>query len=318
MIARCKKYCKQHWFLLILLAVLVCGMFFTETVRPIEQVIPRGIVVATVLFLMSLTLESSAMWNAFRQPGAVWLAVAINAGVAPPLAWVASHLLPGELATGLIIAATVPCTLASAAIWTRRAGGNDAVALLVTMITNIACFLVVPGWLQLLVGQTAEIDFVAMMWRLAYLAVAPILLAQFLRSSSSIAAFADRFKKPLGAIAQIGLLSIVLQGAVKSSDQLAASAGDARLSLLAILLLIAVVAGLHGVLFAIGLTTSRLLKLAPADTSAVAIAGSQKTLMIGVDVALGFGGLAVLPMVAYHAIQLLMDTVLADWLRRRM
>jgi predicted Na+-dependent transporter len=39
--------------------------------------------------------------------------------------------------------------------------------------------------------------------------------------------------------------------------------------------------------------------------------------MIGLDVALGFGGLAVLPMVAYHAVQLVVDTVLADWLRGR-
>ena len=31
--------------------------------------------------------------------------------------------------------------VASAAVWTRRAGGNDAVALIVTISTNLACFL---------------------------------------------------------------------------------------------------------------------------------------------------------------------------------
>ncbi len=34
--------------------------------------------------------------------------------------------------------------------------------------------------------------------------------------------------------------------------------------------------------------------------------------MVGLAVALDFGGLAVLPLIAYHAIQLLVDTVLAD------
>jgi hypothetical protein len=38
--------------------------------------------------------------------------------------------------------------------------------------------------------------------------------------------------------------------------------------------------------------------------------------MVGLAIAIDFGGLAVLPMVAYHIEQLLIDTVLADRLRR--
>jgi sodium/bile acid cotransporter 7 len=51
------------------------------------------------------------------------------------------------------------------------------------------------------------------------------------------------------------------------------------------------------------------------DQAAVAFAGSQKTLMIGLAIAVEFGGLAVLPMMAYHVGQLLVDTLLADRLR---
>ena len=71
-------------------------------------------------------------------------------GVAP--------LLRGDLAVGLLVAAAAPCTLASAAVWTRRAGGNDAVALMVTIGTNLTCFVVTPLWLLVTTGR-AGIEF---------------------------------------------------------------------------------------------------------------------------------------------------------------
>jgi hypothetical protein len=39
--------------------------------------------------------------------------------------------------------------------------------------------------------------------------------------------------------------------------------------------------------------------------------------MVGLFIALKFGPAAILPMVAYHAAQLLLDTVIADWLREK-
>ena len=55
-----------------------------------------------------------------------------------------------------------------------------------------------------------------------------------------------------------------------------------------------------------------------SDRIAVAIAGSQKTLMVGLYVAIHyFGGLVLIPLVIYHVVQLLMDTVVADLWRRR-
>jgi sodium/bile acid cotransporter 7 len=62
----------------------------------------------------------------------------------------------------------------------------------------------------------------------------------------------------------------------------------------------------------LGLQASRALRLPRPDTIAVAFAGSQKTLMVGAYVALAVGPLAILPMVAYHAVQLFVDTLIAD------
>lgn len=312
---------RQQWFLVLLLGVLGVGILLPGPIGPVAEAIPRGLVVATVLFLMSVTLPADAMWRAVRQPGPALLAVAINMALAPPLSWLLGHVLPAELAIGLVVAATSPCTLASAAVWTRRAGGNDAVALLVTMITNLTCFATVPLWLNVLIGQTAEVDYSGLMVRLLWLAVLPIFLAQRLRRWQPLAGWVDRHKLSLSIVAQLGLLSIVLQGAVHSGETLAGPAGAETVDLGVGATLLSAVMVLHLILFAVGLFTARRLRMGSADRAAVAIAGSQKTLMIGLDVgmvfAAQFGGLVILPMVAYHALQLIVDTLLADWLRRK-
>jgi len=78
------------------------------------------------------------------------------------------------------------------------------------------------------------------------------------------------------------------------------------------LVLVAVLA-VHLAALWLGCRLARLLRMANDDVPAVAFAGSQKTLMVGLDVAITYyGGLAILPMVAYHVGQLLVDTLIAD------
>jgi sodium/bile acid cotransporter 7 len=315
---------RNRWFMLALVAVLAFGMIWSSELTTLAEHFPRRAAVAAVMLLMALPMETSAMWQAVRRPGAAWLAAAINSGLAPLLGWLAARLLPlpEELATGVIVATVVPCTLAAASVWTRRAGGNDAVAILVTMMTNLACFLVIPFWLRLLVGgatvATLQLDYRGLMLTLALLVVLPIIVAQLLRQWRPLGAAASRHKVALGVLAQVGILSYVFIGAIgcgqelreKLTSGLVISVGD-------VVLMIAAVTTIHLALLKIGLYAARALALSRPDAIAVGIAGSQKTIVVGLHLASLFGPLAILPMVAYHAAQLLIDTLIADWLRRQ-
>jgi sodium/bile acid cotransporter 7 len=312
---------RERWFLLALVTVLVAGMAWPDAVSPFTQRLPREAVVAFVMLLMALPMEARAMWNAARRPGAAWLGTLVNAGIAPPLGWLASQVLSVELAVGVIVAVVVPCTLAAATVFTRRGGGNDAVAILVTTITNLACFLTVPLWLWLLVGErgteAGAIDYSALMLQLALLVVAPIAAAQLARQRLPIAAWATRHKKLLSEIAQAGILCMVLVGAVGCGERLQDLGNDSALVAFDIGLMIAVVAAVHLVLLFLGFNLAGALGMNRPDAIAVGIAGSQKTIMVGLYVALAFSPLAILPMVAYHAGQLILDTLVTDWWRRR-
>jgi sodium/bile acid cotransporter 7 len=231
-------------------------------------------------------------------------------------------MLPAELATGMIVATSVPCTLATASVFTRRAGGNDAVSFLVTIITNLACFLVVPAWLWLLVSgesqadiRQAQIDYGEIALGLILLVVLPIVVAQCLRQLRTVGAWAARHKHSLSLVAQAGVLLMVLIGAVDCGERLGMVSNGDAVSSSSIVKMIFAVTLVHVTLLLVGFALSKMLGFARIDAIPVALAGSQKTLMVGAYLALAVGPLAILPMVAYHAAQLIIDTLLADWLR---
>jgi sodium/bile acid cotransporter 7 len=309
---------RRQWFLAALTALLILGIAWPERLSPIANLLPQDWVIASVLLVMSLGLETRMVWGAVRRPTAAVLAFAVNLGIVPPLAWLASRLLESNLAQGLIVASVVPCTQASAAVWTRRAGGNDTIAVLTTMSTGLACFLATPAWLELLVGRAGgQQDFGRMVTRLALLVALPILLGQSLRAPAAVRGWATQHAKGLALYAQLGILSMVLVGAVECGRQLGAlSEGVAPIAgQIAVMILLA--GAVHTAAWWVGFWSGHRLGLSRPDQIGVAFAGSQKTLMVGLAIAIDFGGLAVLPMVAYHVEQLLIDTVLVDWLRRR-
>jgi sodium/bile acid cotransporter 7 len=307
---------RQLGFLLALIVVLLAGIGWPHSADHVTRWLSADVLVAAVTFVMALPLETGKLWRSIRRPGPAWLASAINSGVAPLLGFVAGGFLPTELGAGVILAAAVPCTLATAAVWTRRAGGNDAVAFLVTMITNLACFIVVPAWLWLLLDLQVEIDYRRIVIGLFQLLVVPIVAAQILRQWLPLGRQATLHKRALSRIAQLGVLLMVLVGAVRCGEQLQATADRSVLSAGNLAAMILSVIAIHLALVQIGISSARWVGFDREDAIAVAFSGSQKTLMVGSYLALAVSPLAIFPMVAYHAAQLIIDTLIADRWRR--
>ena len=308
---------RRQWFLIGLLAVLMAGFGATDQVAPLALALPKEAIIVAVLFLMALPLETAAIKRIILAPTAALLGTAVNFLVVPFFAWLCRPLLFDQFGIGLVVAAAVPSTLASAAVWTRRAGGNDAVALLVTVITNVSCFLVTPAILWVLLRQQVEIAFGPLVYRLAMLVVLPVVMAQICRQQPALARWADARQPQLSLLAQVGILSIVLVGAVHGGRTLASLQSDAAIGIADWVALGLASLAVHLASFVVGWLSGRGLGLSTADRIAVAFSGSQKTLMAGLAVALEFPGLVALPMVVFHVIQLVVDTLIADGCRRR-
>lgn len=312
----------RQWFLAALAVSVGLGLGLSPALATLPNPYLKNAIVFVVMFLMALPIPLSHFGDTLRKPYGAALAVGVNFGLLPLVAWLLAQILAGDWRTGLIITAAAPCTLASAAVWTRRAGGNDTTALLVTVVTNGTCFFITPLWL-LLAGPTAgsaagpTINLLGMVLKLGGLVVLPMALGQVARWSPLVAEWATIQKKALSVAAMVGVLSIVFLGSITAGLELRRSSVDALppwLNLVNTSLMVVCTLGLHAAMLSTGFFASQWLRLPREEAIAVGISGSQKTLMVGLYIATTFfPGLALIPMLLYHVGQLLIDTAVADW-----
>ncbi len=300
------KLFSRHWFLLFLAIFVVVGFRYHVALGSLAHSGElRGTIMVVVMLLMGWTLRPSRIAASVRYPLPSIIAILVNIVVVPLLAWPPLRWLSPELGGGLVVAALVPCTLASASVWTRAAGGDDAIAMLTTVVTNLLCFLVAPLGLWLLLDHRNETPLGGQMQGLLLQVVLPLVGGQVLRLFGT-SAWADRHQKRLAAVCQCGILLMVLFGAVISAESMPAINWRGGGEILATGLIACAV---HVVAVAIAYFAVGLLGGDRPQQIGAAISGGQKTLMVGLQLALSCG-VSVLPMVMYHVGQLVIDTLL--------
>jgi sodium/bile acid cotransporter 7 len=308
-----------NWFLLAL-GIAALGAFLApEVARPLVSWLPPRVAVVAMLFTATLSLESRRLAAAIVRPWPAILAVGVSYGLMPLASHAIYHLhLPTGVCLGFCITLAVPCTMTAATIWTRLAGGNEAVALLVTLITTASSWLVTTGWLALLTGREIALDPLQMMLDLALSLILPVLAAQVVRLSAFVRALTEHRRTLLAILSQFVILTMVTQSLVRVAEHLRGSGGVNHASaVVGTLLACAVV---HVLAAGTGWWLARAMHMARPDAIAVAIAGSQKTLPVGLLIIARFYAdhpLAVVPLVFYHIVGLAIDTLLAGWFRRR-
>lgn len=305
----------RNWFLCGLVAVVVAGLVAHQRLSSLaESKLLQSSIVAVVMWMMAAPIPLMLVRNALTRPWPSILATIINMGVLPLLALAASKFFNSELGGGLIVAAAIPCTLASAAVWTRKAGGDDTVAILVTLITNLGCAIITPAWLVLLLGRSVKMDLNSLVLNLLLLVVLPIVAAQCMRSSSRFAKWADRYKNLLATACQIGILTMVLIGSIQMGQRL--STAQIAMSWQEISKVVLAATALHLTALAIAWQAASFSRIERPQQIAVAFSGSQKTLMVGLKLAVDCG-VSILPMIVYHVCQLILDSILADRWKRK-
>jgi sodium/bile acid cotransporter 7 len=309
------KQLGKHWFLVSLLAMMVAGFLFCasfESLASVEWI--KWCIVSVTMFLMAWPLEFGRLRRAVSRPLAPMLACALNLVLIPLLIWPLASLAGVELGPGMIIAAATPSTLASAAVFTRRAGGDDSVSILATILTNASCFLVMPFWILVQTGKEVESSqLTGTIYKLFFFVVLPIGLAQMARINAASAAWATRQKPFLSILALTGILAMVFLGAVKMGLRFSGQS-ESVLNLANLLTMLLILMAVHTFVFWFGIWFSGRMGIPREEAIAVDFSGSQKTLMIGLTTAINLG-MSIVPIVAYHAFQLMIDAVFAERIR---
>ncbi|MBX3423517.1 MAG: bile acid:sodium symporter [Pirellulaceae bacterium] len=315
---------RRYWFLVALAAAVLIGLLGHEWLLPVAKLswLTTGIVMV-VMAMMTAPVPMELVRQTLARPWPAVLASLINLGILPILGWCAAWWLPSDLAGGLIVAACVPSTLSSAAVMTRQAGGDDTVCIFVTLLTNVCCVVVTPLWLVGLLGVNVQLNLADMVQNLCLVVLLPIAVVQITRwQSAAFSDWASRSAMRLSFACQIGILSMVLLGSVQMGsrwqDQAQQLGGDlssvANVWTIAAVVLLGLL--IHLTALVVGWYTSRLTGIDDPQCKAVSFSGSQKTLMVGLNLAIQCG-VNILPMITYHVFQLLFDAVIAQrWGRR--
>ena len=171
-----------------------------------------------------------------------------------------------------------------------------------------------PFWIFVQTGNEVESGkLIGTSYKLLLFVVLPIATAQLIRFHQASAAWATQRKPVLGKLALIGILAMVFLGSVKMGmriiTQTDASMSPANLGIAAVVLL-----GVHVFVFWFGIFAARKMGTTRDEQIAVAFSGSQKTLMIGLSTAVNLG-MNIIPIVIYHALQLIVDSIFAEKIR---
>ncbi|GAY55375.1 putative sodium/metabolite cotransporter BASS4 [Citrus sinensis] len=240
------------------------------------------------------------------------------------------QLQPQEFVTGLALFSCMPTTLSSGVALTHLAGGNSALALAMTIISNLLGIMIVPFSISKFIaaGVGISVPTKQLFKSLVLTLLIPLILGKVLRESiTGLSEFVDQNRKLFSKISAI-FLSLVPWMQVSRSRSL-------LLMVKPQVFLVAIWMGtlLHLILLAFNAFSVWSLSVISGDcqsvfakkenTNAVVLVASQKTLPVLVAVveqlgcAFGESGLLVLPCVAAHLTQIIMDSFLVNfWLRR--
>ncbi len=212
------EFLARRWFLLLLSAAIGLALLWPAGVRVVVERIPDRLVVILSLFLMAWSLPISRLLGTLRQPTAALWALAISYGLLPGLACLLQVLLPREdLRIGLLICASVPCTLSSAVVWTRLAGGNDAAAMLATVLSAATGWLATSFWLTGATRVETALSARAMMGDLLLVLVLPVVGGQLVRLWPVVVRLTIQYRTANGVAARLTVCVMLVKGVLAAA-----------------------------------------------------------------------------------------------------
>ena len=311
------RFLKKNWFLIAIFAVIVLAFLVPDrtflgnkdSILKFLKSISRYLIAFTFI-VSGVRLDTASVIGELRNVKGILFGMVSIFMIGPIVAIIISKAggLSGDLALGMVLVAAMPTTVVSGIIITTIAGGNVALVLCITVVSNIICPLSVPVVLKLLAGHVdnVSIDILAMMFKLVEVIVVPFLIGQLLRPFLKMTA--EKIKGKLTVINRLIVLSFIFTPLCGATAKIA----TLRLKLV---LLVALVLLLHLIMLCFTYYAAAVMKFDLPSRKALTISGSQKTLAVAYQVwnqAFGASPLIMVPSILHHVSQLIVDSIIAS------
>lgn len=218
---------------------------------------------------------------------------------------------------GAFYVAALPSTVSSSVVMVSIAGGNVPAAIFNASISSLIGVFLTPLWMGLVLSTgSGEYDLAGVIWKLTLQVIVPVVLGLLL--NKRLGWFAEKNKKALRYFDQAVILMIVYTSFCESfSRNMFKDLTSADLVELGACML-----GLFFLVYGLVYIISRLLNFAREDRITALFCGSKKSLVQGSVMANvlfsgNVAGIVLLPIMMYHALQLIVTSILAQSMNKK-
>ena len=172
----------KNWFFGAMFLVLLFGLQFPilgGTIKPFTKPLIFG-----AMFVMGIRQDFSAFLSSIKDFKAILFCLFSSFVVMPLLGYAIGKLFFSSdplMFTGVMISSAVSTTMVSAIVWTSITKGNESLAMVLSIITSIACVFVAPFVLYVSLKTTIEIPVIKMIKDLFVIIILPVFISQILR-----------------------------------------------------------------------------------------------------------------------------------------
>jgi len=309
---------KKYWFFIGIAGVIGISFYLPQVGRFIRtyHILNSGIIVA--FLLTGLSLETSSLLRQLKNIKVLSAALISSLIFFPIVAYYMGQVIYSDwadFAIGTLIIGVAPVTIASGTVMTAMAMGNVPLSLFICVLGNLCSLLTIPFMVNLLLQMgdvSIQLPVLKMLMGLTLKVFVPTLIGQLLRPwlKSKIIPF----KQGISIFNQSVVLMIILNAVSSSTDRILDS-GSILLSIFFFMIV------LHIFMIVVNKTLASFIGLDLPSTAAFTIHTSQKTLTISYIIWAGYFAaeypMGLIPAIAYHLTQMIMDTFLAQWFRRK-
>ena len=276
------------------------------------------IVIGTILFGIALDTPISAFRNVMRRPGVIAIAVVAQFLLLPALTFVLTLLLDvrASVALGMILVACCPPGNVSNIV-THRSGGDVALSVSITAVSNVLAVVLMPlnfalwGGLHPTGGdliRSIDVSLGSMLAEIALVILVPFAAGIAIgRLWPRVASVAQRVLGPLALVALLGIIAVAV--------------ADNWGILVDHLGVVLVATAIHDALaMLLGFWIGRVTRVGTPGTKALTFEVGMRNTSLGMLVAFGtFGGLGGMALVTswWGIWDIIAGLALAEWWRRR-
>jgi sodium/bile acid cotransporter 7 len=313
-----KKLLGKYWFLISIMAMVFIAIYlpFVGLFVKKYKILSFGIFIS--FLLTGITIETTHILKELQNIKAHVAALFSSLIFFPVISYYFAHYFfsaSPDFVLGALIIGVAPVTIASGTVMTSIALGNVPLSLFICVLGNLFSIITIPVMINLILqfGEASiSLPVAKILIELSFTVLLPVLIGQAIRIKLK-----SKIASARGGISIFNqsIVLLIILNALSSSIDGIFNAG----SMLFLIFLFMIC--LHMLFILINRIIARLLRLDLPSTAAFTLHTSQKTLTISYLVWAGYFAakfpMAFIPAIAYHLTQMVMDTFVAHWFRRK-